>query len=55
MEINKYGIDPEKLNSQLKDVAILSPHNNANSSDKTYGSILKDAFDEVNTHQKTPE
>ena len=55
MEINKYGIDPEKLNSQLKDVPNLSPNNNANSSDKTFGSMLKDAFDEVNTHQKTSE
>lgn len=30
MEINKYGVDIEKLNSQLQDVPNLAPNHNLN-------------------------
>ncbi len=55
MEIKKYGIDAEKINSQLKDVPSLSPNHNLNQPNKTFGSMLKDAFEEVNAQQKTTE
>lgn len=55
MEINKYGIDVEKINSQLKDVPNLSPNHNLNPPSKSFGNMLKDAFEEVNERQKTTE
>ncbi|EES89110.1 flagellar hook-basal body complex protein FliE [Helicobacter canadensis] len=55
MEINKYGIDAEKINSQLKDVPNLSPNHNLNPPNKSFENMLKDAFEEVNEHQKTTE
>lgn len=55
MEINKYGVDIEKLNSQLQDVPNLAPNHNLNPPSKSFGSMLKEAVDEVNEYQKTNE
>ncbi|MCI5968913.1 flagellar hook-basal body complex protein FliE [Helicobacter sp.] len=55
MEIKKYGIDLEKINSKLQDVPNLSPNHNLNPPTKSFGSMLKDAVDEVNTYQKATE
>lgn len=55
MEIKKYGVDLEKLNSKLQDVPNLSPNQDLNPPTKSFGSMLKDAVDEVNTYQKTTE
>ncbi|MBD5165757.1 flagellar hook-basal body complex protein FliE [Helicobacter sp.] len=53
MEINKYGVDIEKLNSQLQDIPSLSPNHDLNPPSKSFGSMLKEAVDEVNAYQKT--
>lgn len=53
MEINKYGVDIEKLNSQLQDIPNLSPNHDLNPPSKSFGSMLKEAVDEVNAYQKT--
>lgn len=53
MEINKYGVDIEKLNSQLQDIPNLSPNRDLNPPSKSFGSMLKEAVDEVNAYQKT--
>ena len=55
MEINKYGVDLEKLNSKLQDVPNLAPNNNLNPPAKTFGSMLKEAVDEVNAYQKVSD
>lgn len=55
MEINKYGVDLEKLNSKLQDVPNIAPNHDLNPPSKTFGSMLKDAVDEVNAYQKTTE
>ncbi len=55
MEINKYGIDVEKLNTKLENVPNLSPNHELNPPEKTFGSMLKDAIDETNAYQKTTE
>lgn len=55
MEINKYGVDLEKLNSKLQDVPNLAPNHNLNPPSKSFGSMLKEAVDEVNEYQKTTE
>ena len=55
MEIKKYGIDVDKLNTKLQDVPNLSPNHELNPPDKNFGSMLKEAVDEVNTHQKVTE
>ena len=55
MEINKYGVDLEKLNSKLQDVPNLAPNHNLNPPAKTFGSMLKEAVNEVNTYQKVSE
>ncbi|PZT48099.1 flagellar hook-basal body complex protein FliE [Helicobacter valdiviensis] len=55
MEINKYGVDLQKLQEKLQDVPNLSPNHELNPPAKTFGSMLKDAVDEVNAYQKTTE
>ena len=55
MEINKYGVDLEKLNSKLQDVPNLAPNHNLNPPAKTFGSMLKEAVDEVNAYQKVSD
>ena len=55
MEINKYGVDLEKLNSKLQDVPNLAPNHDLNPPAKTFGSMLKEAVNEVNTYQKVSE
>ncbi|MDD6055265.1 MAG: flagellar hook-basal body complex protein FliE [Helicobacter sp.] len=55
MEINKYGVDVEKLNSKLQNVPTIAPNHNLSQPQKTFGSMLKDAVDEVNAYQKTTE
>ncbi len=55
MEIKKYGMDLEKLESKLQNVPNLSPNHNLNPSNKTFGNMLKEAVDEVNTRQKVSE
>ena len=55
MEINKYGVDLEKLNSNLQDVPNLAPNHNLNPPAKTFGSMLKEAVDEVNAYQKVSD
>ncbi|WP_104722414.1 flagellar hook-basal body complex protein FliE [Helicobacter mesocricetorum] len=55
MEIKKYGIDLEKSESKLQNVPNLSPNHNLNAPNKTFGSMLKEAVDEVNTRQKVSE
>lgn len=55
MEINKYGVDLEKLNSKLQDVPNLAPNHNLNPPTKTFGSMLKEAVDEVNAYQKVSD
>lgn len=55
MEINKYGVDLEKLNSKLQDVPSIAPNHDLNPPSKTFGSMLKDAVNEVNAYQKTTE
>ena len=55
MEINKYGVDLEKLNSKLQDVPNLAPNHNLNPPAKTLASMLKEAVDEVNAYQKVSD
>lgn len=55
MEINKYGVDVEKLNAKLQDVPNLSPNHELNPPPKSFGNMLKEAVDEVNTYQKATE
>jgi len=55
MEINKYGVDLEKLNSKLQDVPNLAPNHDLNPPAKTFGSMLKEAVNEANTYQKVSE
>ena len=55
MEINKYGVDLEKLNSKLQDVPNLEPNHDLNPPSKSFGNMLKEAVDEVNAYQKTNE
>ena len=55
MEINKYGVDLEKLNSKLQDVPNLAPNHDLNPPAKTFGSMLKEAVDEVNAYQKVSD
>ena len=55
MEINKYGVDLEKLNSKLQDVPNLAPNHNLNPPAQTFGSMLKEAVDEVNAYQKVSD
>lgn len=55
MEINKYGVDLEKLNSKLQNVPNLAPNHDLNPPAKTFGSMLKEAVNEVNTYQKVSE
>lgn len=55
MEINKYGIDLEKINSKLQDVPNLSPNHDLNPPTQSFGGMLKDAVDEVNAYQKSTE
>ena len=55
MEINKYGVDLEKLNSKLQDVPNLAPNHDLNPPSKSFGNMLKEAVDEVNTRQKVSE
>lgn len=52
MEINKYGVDLEKLNSKLQDVPNLAPNHDLNPPSKSFGNMLKEAVDEVNAYQK---
>ncbi|MDA3967912.1 MULTISPECIES: flagellar hook-basal body complex protein FliE [Helicobacter] len=55
MEINKYGVDFEKINSKLQDVPNLSPNHELNAPGKSFGGMLKEAVDEVNAYQKSTE
>lgn len=55
MEINKYGVDLDKLNSKLQDVPNLAPNHDLNPPAKTFGSMLKEAVNEANTYQKVSE
>lgn len=55
MEINKYGVDLDKLNSKLQDVPNLAPNHDLNPTAKTFGSMLKEAVNEANTYQKVSE
>lgn len=55
MEINKYGVDFEKINSKLQDVPNLSPNHELNAPNKSFGGMLKEAVDEVNAYQKSTE
>lgn len=55
MEIKKYGLDLDKLNSKLQDVPNLSPNHELNKPSKSFGTMLKEAVDETNAHQKVTE
>ena len=48
-------MDLEKLNSKLQDVPNLAPNHDLNPPAKTFGSMLKEAVNEVNTYQKVSE